>query len=100
MDRFAPLEVVFPAAMATETVDFGFDPAIWFEVSWQGPGDLRSEDGLQVAIIEHEPFSPGGEYKFWVGESYTAGGQPVAPGYWSFKAELLRWHVPLVLRQG
>jgi hypothetical protein len=82
--------------MDVGTVRFGFDPAIAFAVEWESRAEVRQ--GPQVALILHEPFAPGGEYKFWVGESRTADGRTVAPGFWSFRAALLERFLPVVFR--
>jgi len=87
VDCLAPLEVLFPAPMVTDTVQFGFDPPIGFSVHWQGLG-----------VIEHEPFSPGGEYRFWVRESRTVDGQTVAARHWSFRAAPRKWYLPMIMR--
>lgn len=96
VDRLAPLRVIFPAPMAVETVRFGFAPPIAFTVEWESVSEARQ--GLQVARIEHEPFAPGGEYRFWVGESRTTDGRTVAPGFWSFRAAPWEWMLPMILR--
>ncbi|MGQ9595510.1 MAG: hypothetical protein ACUVXH_13410, partial [Anaerolineae bacterium] len=96
VDRLAPLRVIFPALMAVETVRFGFAPPIAFTVEWESASE--AQQGPQVARIEHEPFAPGGEYRFWVGESRTADGRAVAPGFWSFRAALWEQILPMILR--
>ncbi|MBC7224348.1 MAG: hypothetical protein H5T59_08780, partial [Anaerolineae bacterium] len=96
VDRLAPLRVVFPAPMDTETVHFGFAPPVAFTVEWEVA--VESRQGPQVARIAHEPFVPGGEYRFWVEESRTADGRTVAARSWSFRAALLEWMLPMILR--
>ena len=83
--------------MVIETASFGFEPDIPFRVVWQ-PAYLAGTSELRVALLEHNPFVPGGEYSFWVTESRTVAGQPVAAGVWSFRVELLRHTLPLILR--
>lgn len=96
VDRLAPLRVIFPAPMDTDTVHFGFDPAVAFTVEWESLSEARQ--GPQVARIAHEPFAPGGEYRFWVEESRTADGRLVAARSWSFRTALSEWILPMILR--
>lgn len=86
----APLDVQFPAPVITDTLGFGFQPAIDFDTAWNGEATI-------VRLL-HGPLSPATQYTLTLSGGLAVDGREIAPASWYFET-VNHWALlPLVIK--